>query len=214
MTQFILIRHGETLWNEQNRYQGKSDLGLSRRGKETIKWLSRMIRKLDIDVLYTSPLKRARQSSTIISSKIGIKSISDPKLKEINFGHWEGKTAEQLISQKDKSFLSWSKGKWVTPVGGESIHSLRRRTRQFLWSCLKKHRDQNILIVSHSGPIRALILESLRLPRRFLFSFKIEPASLSSIAFYSRKSAVLSAMNIVFKSPSRNFLTKIRGSKK
>lgn len=196
MTRLILIRHGETDWSREKRYQGHSDIALSRAGGSNIRALIPQLKTLNVDVLYTSSLKRACQSSQIISTAIGIKPRVDSRLNELNFGEWEGKTAAQLIAQKDKSFLSWAKGKWATPIDGESIHSLRRRIRQFHRECLKKHANQTIAIVSHGGPIRTLILESLRLPHRFLFLFQVEPSSLSILTFHSDNSAQLSNLNV------------------
>ncbi len=157
--------------------------------------LTQYIKTLDIDILYTSSLRRARQSSNIISATIGFKACVDSRLNEINFGTWEGKTAEQLLSEKDKSFTSWANGKWRTPTGGESIHSLQRRAKQFLKQCLRKHKNQKIGIVSHGGPIRMIILESLQLPLKYLFSFRVDPASLSVLTFSSIKSAQILCLN-------------------
>lgn len=144
MTQLILIRHGETLWNEQKKYQGHADIGLSSKGKKNIQALLHRVKTVGIDCIYTSSLRRARQSAKIISKKLGIKPYIDPRLNELNFGSWEGKTAEQLIYQKDKNFLSWANGKWKAPQGGESIYSLRRRVREFLKDCLKKHKGKKL----------------------------------------------------------------------
>ncbi len=183
MTHLILIRHGETLWNEQKKYQGHADIGLSPKGKKNIQALLPRVKALGIDFLYTSSLRRARQSARIISAKTGLKPCVDSRLNELNFGRWEGKTADQLILQKDKSFLSWAGGKWKTPKGGESIDSLRRRVRGFLKDCLKKHKGKKIAIVSHGGLIRMIILLSLRQDLGSLFSFVLQPASLSILKF-------------------------------
>lgn len=195
MTRFILIRHGKTNWSREKKYQGRSDIALSPEGKKNVRALAQIIKNLDIDVLYTSSLKRARQSGDIISAKLGFKARVDSKLNELNFGQWEGKTAQQLISEKNKRFASWARGKWQTPDGGESIHSLRRRVRQFLKQCLRKHKDQNIGIVTHGGPIRMIIVESLRLPLKHLFSFRADPASFTVLLFSSLKSAQLVCLN-------------------
>lgn len=183
MTRFLLIRHGDTLWTKQKKYQGQTDIELSKQGRKKIRGLSSALKSFEIHSLYTSSLKRARQSSEILSAALGIKPRTDARLNELNFGQWEGKTAAELLSKKDKPFFSWTKGKWKTPAGGESLGSLRRRVRQFLRECVKKHRHKNVAIVSHGGPIRMMIVESLRLPERFLFSFRVDPASVLLLTF-------------------------------
>ncbi len=196
MKHLILIRHGETLWTEQKRYQGHSDIKLSKEGRKNIRALSLRIKSLGIDCLYTSSLKRAMQSGAIISEAIGVKPRKDPRLNELNFGAWEGKTASQLSAERNKHFLSWSKGKWVTPKGGESLSSLQRRTAKFLGECLKKHANQKVAIVSHGGAIRMLINQALGLPQDFLFSFHMEPSSFSILNFSDFKSAQLIKLNV------------------
>lgn len=186
MTRFFLIRHGETSWNEQKKYQGQRDLGLSKRGKKKIKQLSRDIHKLGIGALYTSPLKRARQSAAIIAKETGINPVKDSRLKEMSFGRWEGKTSQELMLEKDKNYLRWLKGRWPSP-GGESLLSLRRRIQKFMKDCLKKHQGKNIAIVSHGGPIKMALFKSLKLSGRPLSSFSVEPASFTVLTFHSGK---------------------------
>ena len=101
MTRFILIRHGETSWTEQKRYQGWSDIELSPRGRKNIGELSSMLRIQNLDQLFTSPLKRARQSSEIISSRINLHLVTDARLKEINFGEWIGDGGESVGGEVD-----------------------------------------------------------------------------------------------------------------
>lgn len=195
MTQFILVRHGETNWSREKKYQGHSDILLSLEGRRNVQALTFHLKTLDLDVLYSSSLKRACQSSDIISAQIGLRARIDSRLNELNFGAWEGKTAEQLISEKDKSFTSWIKGRWHTPPGGESVQSLQRRIKQFLKHCLKRHKNQKIAVVSHGGPIRMMILELLQLPLKYLFSFRVDPASFSALTFSSIKSAQILCLN-------------------
>lgn len=191
----ILVRHGETDWNKEKRYQGSIDRKLSFEGRKNIGRIASEIKSFKIDFVYTSALTRARQSGRILAVKIGVKPRMDKRLNELNFGRWEGKTAAELLAEKDKSFLAWSRGKWTTPKGGESLQSLRRRVRDFLKDGLKKHFGKTVLIVSHGGPIRMMIRESLGLPEEFLFSFSVLPASLSAIQFFDGKSAQLVCLN-------------------
>ncbi len=177
MTRLILIRHGETRWNLQKKYQGHANPGLSATGKKHVRALAARIKDLGIDGLYTSPLKRARQTAAILSAKTGFKPHPDARIKELNFGNWEGKTAAELIAQNDKNFRSWLEGQWKTPKGGESLAELNRRVRAFLKDCVKKHKGKKIAIVSHGGPLRMMILLALGLGAQAFFSFGLEPAT-------------------------------------
>lgn len=182
MTKFILIRHGQTSWTEERRYQGRSDTELSETGIRKMRELARQFHKLGTDSLYASSLKRAIQSARILAGG-RLNFHIDSRICEIDFGKWEGKTAEELLRLKDKAFLAWTqKQKWVNPPGGESRFDFCRRVRIFFQDCLKKHSGKTVAIVSHGGPIRLMILEALRLPFKFFFSFRIEPASVSIVS--------------------------------
>ncbi len=173
----ILIRHGQTLWTKQKKYQGHTDVRLSAKGRQNIRSLSKKLEKIGMDFIYTSPLKRARESCAILNRRIRLKPLMDSRLKEMNFGVWEGKSAKELIAAKEPAYLSWMKGKWKTPPRGESLGLFRRRVRNFLKQCLKQHRDQKVGIVCHGGTIRMIALEMLCLPMKYFFSFRMKPGS-------------------------------------
>jgi len=177
MATLILIRHGQTLWTEQKKYQGHTDVRLSVKGRQRMNLLSKRLDKIGIDFLYTSPLKRARESCAILSRRIRLKPHMDSRLKEMDFGVWEGKSAKELIAAKEPAYLSWMKGKWRTPCGGESLGRFRRRIRNFLRECFKQHKDQKVGIVCHGGTIRIMALEVLGLPMESFFSLRVEPGS-------------------------------------
>ena len=204
MTKLILIRHGQTAWTGQRKYQGSSDTALSEAGIRKMRRLAKEFRKFRTDVLYVSSLERAIQSAQILAKGTRLNPRVDSRLCEMDFGEWEGKTAEKLLRLKDKAFLSWTqKQKWLTPPGGESFFSFRRRVRTFFMDCLKKHPNKTVAVVSHGGVIRLLILEALRFPFKFFFSFRIEPASVSIVSMGAKKSGQLLVLNSTgfFKNP-------------
>lgn len=183
-TQLLLIRHGETPWTRERRYQGTSNTSLTAAGIRQSKAIARKVRVFGIEVLYSSSLKRARQTAAVISRATRISSRVDARLNELFFGRWEGVRAEELFKRKDPVFLKWSRGRVVTPPGGEPIRDLRRRVSGFLKECLKKHRGKTVALVSHGGPIKIFIFEALGLPPRSLWSLQIDPASMSILTFY------------------------------
>ncbi len=196
MTHLILVRHGETAWTKEKRYQGNTDIPLSSEGRKSMRVLAAAVKKLSPDVLYTSALKRAKHSAAEITSRTGLKARVDRRLNELSFGEWEGHTAAELARKKNRAFLSWAKGKWVTPRGGESMHALRLRTLAFMKECLRKHKGKTVALVCHGGVIRMLIANSLRLPERFLFSFQSDPASFAVLRFDSKNTARLLCLNV------------------
>ena len=197
MMDFLLIRHGDTLWTQQKRYQGTTDISLSSGGEKKMQVLAKTLRSVNADLLCTSSLTRGRESGKIIAQSLGIKAIEDSRLNEVGFGQWEGKTAEELLKENDPIYKEWMKGRWATPKGGESLYSLKKRVKGFLKDCLKHDHNKKIVIVSHSGPIRMMVLEALGLPIDCMFYFRIDPASVTILRYYT-DSAQLVCLNNMF----------------
>ncbi len=184
MTRLFLIRHGQTAWNKKKRYQGQTNISLTQEGRKQAQAIANAFKETRIDLLFSSSLKRARQTALIISKKMGTKPVWDPRLQELSFGAWEGQTAKELSGKKDPAFLKWSQGRFVTPPGGESLASLRKRIRAFIKDFVEPAKDKHIAVVSHAGPIKVMIFELLGFPLRSLWSVQIDPASISVLSFH------------------------------
>lgn len=183
-TELILIRHGETPWTRQRRYQGRSNTSLSPHGLKQARCLGHYLSRYKADLLYVSSLTRALQTAALIQKRIKKKVHTDSRLNELFFGKWEGRSAAELIAAKDPVFRKWCEGRLVTPPGGESLKSLRARTSGFLKDCLRRHCGKTVAVVSHGGPIKTLLFEALKLPARSLWSLRIDPASVTVLNFY------------------------------
>lgn len=181
-TLLFLIRHGETPWTKEKRFQGRTDTELTPRGKKQAAALGRRLKDSGIDILYASPLKRAAESARIISKSLRRKIVSDKRLCELSFGEWEGKSPAQLLVEKKSRYREWCRGRLVSPKGGESLKAFRGRVGSFYREIVRRHPGKRIAIVTHGGPVKIFIYEALRLPYRSLWSFRIEPASLSVIS--------------------------------
>jgi broad specificity phosphatase PhoE len=182
VTTFILIRHGETLWTRERRYQGITDIPLAEDAKKDVLRAAGLIKELSADYLYTSPLLRARQTADIISQTIGKKPVCVDDLREVSFGVWEGKTANELIAQKDPTYLKWMQTRrWTTPSKGESLRALEKRVMRFWEGCLVKHRNQKIAVAAHGGSLKMLLLSALKMRRDDLFRIKMDPCSISIV---------------------------------
>ncbi len=179
MSYFYLIRHGDTLGNKQKRYQGHSDIALSTQGIRKVHVLAKGLKNIKTDAVYCSKLRRARQTAQILIGRRGLTSHPDARLNEMDFGQWEGKTAEELFALRDPAFAAFSKGRWVKPSGGESVQAMRLRVGQFWRDCLKRHATEDVMIVSHAGPIKMILLDALELPRKCLFHLHLDTASLT-----------------------------------
>ncbi len=176
-----MIRHGETEWTEKKLYQGRTDVPLNSKGIRHAKKTARALKSFPPDQLFSSTLSRARQTAKEIASEFQMSMTIDPRLNELDFGKWEGASYKEMVKQKRSTLLKWQEGKLAKLPGGESIHSITKRTRSFLKEILKKYTNKTVAVVSHAGPIKMFLFEVLKAKRPPIWAFRIEPASISFI---------------------------------
>ena len=184
MTYLILIRHGETQWTKLQKFQGSTDTRLTSKGRRQAYAIAKALKSSGIQHLYCSTLSRAKDTAEIIRRSIRKKVRTDGRLNELNFGHWEGKSRQQLLKERDPIYARWTRGQLLTPTRGESLQSMRKRSGNFIARCLKSHKGKRIAVVAHGGTIKMIIDEALNLPVRSLWSLRIDPASISVLGFH------------------------------
>jgi broad specificity phosphatase PhoE len=96
MTTLLLIRHGETDWNAEHRWQGHADVPLNAHGREQAKVLAEELAPEGVDAIYSSDLSRARDTAEIVGERLGVPVVLDPDLREIDVGSREGLTGEEV----------------------------------------------------------------------------------------------------------------------
>ncbi len=176
ITKIYLVRHGETLANKKGLIFGQLDLDLNSTGvKQATKAAHELFIKAGvraglkpaptrcIDYILTSPLKRAKHTASIIAKKLRVKDIIIEKnLIEKSEGSWDGKSYWEIREKDPKNYSKWVQNPFKSKAPkGESIYDLNKRVKQFHQTILKKYLGKNIIIVSHSGPIRLFILNLL-----------------------------------------------------
>ncbi len=160
----VFIRPGETTWNFQGRFQGWVESPLNDYGRLQIERLANFIRNLGLNGLYSSDIRRAKESAEILSSRLGYPPIFDERLRERSVGHWQGLTVPEIHGWYAEEYAEFEKepDKYQIP-GGESLGQVRKRSQACLKEILKKHDgEENITIgiMSHTITIN-LMLELL-----------------------------------------------------
>ncbi len=149
-----LLRHAETDLNKDHIMQGRSNPVLSRKGMKDAEQFRDVFKKYPVDVCYTSPLFRAMQTAfTVVYDRCVIN--KDLRLIERNLGEYEGKVVEEV--EKNDNLKDYDD--FVMNIhdnGMEPIRDVYKRVDEFLNDIKKKHKDENVLIVSHSSIIRCL----------------------------------------------------------
>lgn len=190
MARFIIVRHGHTKGTEKHRYYGRIDMPLSRKGIRQIEKLRWELKKIPIDLIYSSPLRRCLQTARILSNGARIEISKD--LREIDFGDWEGLTLTQMQRHSPMRFNDWLNDfpNFKMP-GGESVKNMIKRVDRFWRHVKDRHNTGNILIVTHGGPAKVIIMRSLGLQMRDFWRLHIETGSVSLI-----EDGVVKAINL------------------
>jgi alpha-ribazole phosphatase len=192
MTQLLLVRHGETLLNEQGRFQGHGDAPLNDRGRRQATALARAIQDEEIHAAYGSDLRRARETAEIVTAGRPFRIVDAPELREIAFGDWEGYTYAEIQQKDPDSLRLWERDPAAyPPPGGEGLDAIDQRVGSFLEYLRDRHPGRTILIATHGGPIRLIACRALGLPALAHRQFVASPGSLSEICFYPEISIIV-----------------------
>ena len=172
-TEIILIRHGETEWNSQQRMQGHSNSDLSSIGQAQIQALGQWMKNAPFDHIYSSDSLRAKQTAEAITQFSGHELKIDLRLREKNLGVFEGLTSEEARERHPEVFrLFKTAGSKYVIDEGESTQQLQDRALEIVEEIRIKHPEERVLLVTHGGFIRVVMKHSLGLsletPTRFL----------------------------------------------
>jgi len=172
-TEIILIRHGETEWNSQQRMQGHSNSDLSSVGQAQIQALGQWMKNVPFDHIYSSDSLRAKQTAEAITQFSGHELKIDLRLREKNLGVFEGLTSEEARERHPEVFrLFKTAGSKYVIDEGESTQQLQDRALEIVDEIRIKHPEKRVLLVTHGGFVRVLMKHilglSLDTPTRFL----------------------------------------------
>ncbi len=165
MTQLCLVRHGQTNWNLEGRYQGQSDTPLNDHGRAQAKALAEQLKRFAFAAIYSSDLARARQTAEIIAGEISLPVKIEPRLREINQGKWEGMLVEDI---KARYASLWSQRTVdpasVRPPGGETVAEVAARVYAALDDIARLFPTERVLVVSHGLSIATAICRDKGIP--------------------------------------------------
>ncbi len=159
-TYIYLVRHGETEWNRDRRFQGQLDVPLSMVGREQAEavahWLARQ--PVHFTAIYTSDLKRASQTAQAIGDRLGITPQPVTALREIHVGEWQGLSVDEVEAGYPGQINEWAdKIDSFTLPGGENIPQVQERVFAFYRKVAQEHEGEAIILVSHGAALAALI---------------------------------------------------------
>jgi len=166
MTSLILIRHGETDWNLQGRFQGQIDVPLNATGLAQAQRLAQRLAEEPVDVMLCSDLLRTQQTAAPLAARLGLTPQLQPLWREQHFGVLEGLDVPAIRAQYPDLWAQWTRHEsgFALPGGAESNQAFHARVMQALQDLLARHAGQRVVVVTHGGVLDMLWRTVRQLP--------------------------------------------------
>lgn len=156
-TSFGVIRHARTEWNRDRRIQGWSDSPLTVDGEHQAELWAAHLQASPWDAILASDTGRAQATARIINRRLGLPLHLEPRLRELDWGRWTGRTVRQLLGEEPDVVAAQERAGWdFRPPGGESRRDQLERSRRALLDAAAERPGSAILIVTHEGVIKSL----------------------------------------------------------
>ncbi len=186
MLRLLLIRHGETDWNASGRYQGQLDIPLNAAGQRQAIRVAERLSSRPISALYTSDLARALETAEAIAQRQGVDVRAETRLRELNFGAWQGLTYHQIDEQDHEKLVWWNHDRVNrAPPDGESLGTMAARVQDLLDEILDAYADGTVAWVSHGGTIRVVLCLLLGHPLASYWQFEVDNTAIAEIEWRS-----------------------------
>jgi alpha-ribazole phosphatase len=162
----FLIRHGQTSWNVEGRYQGDQDIELNSTGIRQAGLAAKYLSRVEFSNIYSSPLSRTMETARIINRRRGLDIKVMQDLKEMDFGKWEGMKFEEINSTYNSDYQKWLDDPYRNrPTGGENFQELTDRATAAIDLIVAGNSDGSSVAVStHGGVILSLLVHWLQIP--------------------------------------------------
>lgn len=191
MTRVILVRHGQTVWNVEAKYQGHSDIALTQEGIEQAKLVAARLSDEPVAAVYASDLSRAFKTAEFIADPHKLAVTSVPALREVKFGEWEGLTYGNIYNKwPDIMDGLFSKPDEIQIPGGETFRELKERATKAIKELVVKHPEETIVVVSHGGTIRTLICAALNIHLNYLWNIRQDNTAVNILDYYDDRTVV------------------------
>lgn len=173
-----LLRHGET--EGGSRFNGSTDVALSKHGWSQMQ--TAVKNETDWSRIISSPLLRCAEFAQMLKQQQKVPLHLDDRIKEIHFGEWEGRSAEEIFAENSEVLTRyWQNPIQHTPIGGEPLKEFETRVLAFWQETIKKHRGEKILLIAHGGVIRLLLCHIQQRPLQRLLEIEVEHATMHNV---------------------------------
>jgi broad specificity phosphatase PhoE len=175
LTRIILIRHGQTAWHSDGveRAEGRADVDLDEVGVRQARATAARLDQWEISAVYSSPLKRALSTASVLAARRGLTAQPEPGLIDIDYGKWQGLTHKEAQADNPSLYDLWMKKPHLVAFpGGENLADVRKRMVSDFESLTSQHDGQTIVLVSHKVAVKVLLCHVLGLDDTHFWRFQ------------------------------------------
>jgi len=195
MTSIYLVRHGQTAWNKEEIFRGRTDVPLDETGLKQAELAGEYFKGMEINAIYSSPLSRALQTGQKIAQFHNLKVQPLLGIIDMSFGDWEGRQHQEIREKDSKTYRQWvEEPDLVRLPGGEGLDDVRVRSMAALEEVIRKHPEKTLVLVSHRVICKVLICAILNLDNSHFWQITQDTTAINLIQ-YRKGKYILSLMN-------------------
>ena len=197
LTRIVIIRHGQTAWNEGEgeRFRGRAKLDLDEKGARQAESTATRIAQWEIAAIYSSPLKRALDTAKILADPLKLYPQLLEGLIDIDYGKWQGLSLKEAAADNNQLYELWLKSpQLVTFPQGESLEQVKRRVVATVETLVPRHQGQTIVLVSHKVVCKVLFCSLLSLDISHFWKVQQDPCAISIVEMWNT-SLVITVLN-------------------
>lgn len=183
MSSLIFLRHAQAKNNVERILAGRTKgIPLTQTGIQQAEKIATFLQPFNISTIYSSPIERALDTAQIVAKKLVLECKVDDRLTEIEMGNFSGMAYDKMFTKYGNVFLKFYQDNSVIEKNGvETFSNVKKRVLDMVNYCSNKHDGQNVLLVTHMDPIKAMISTILQLKPQSLFELVIRNASLTIV---------------------------------
>ncbi|MEW5785475.1 MAG: histidine phosphatase family protein [Bacillota bacterium] len=188
MNTAILVRHGETDWNKQHLFRGRTDIPLNENGRRQARLTAALLRDLPVEAIYCSPLSRAAETAREIAAVFNREPEICLEFTDLSFGEWEGMPENEVKLRYPREYQCWRETPHLgSAPGGESPAAVQERAWDKLQSLTGNGGAEIIVVVTHRIVLKLLLLAALGLPQSKLWTLQQDPCAVNILKYNSRR---------------------------
>jgi alpha-ribazole phosphatase len=195
MTSVYLVRHGQTAWNKEEIFRGRTDVPLNETGLKQAELAGQYFKGMEIHAIYSSPLSRAWQTAQKIAQSHQLKVELSEGILDMSFGNWEGHSHQEIREMDSETYRQWVESPHLVKLpGGESLDDVRGRAMAALEEVLQKHSEKTLVLVSHRVVCKVMICAILGLDNSHFWQIAQDTTAINHIQYKNGK-YILAMMN-------------------